>query len=252
MRAVTGKPIKLLGVGEKLDGLEDFHPERVAGRILGMGDIVSLVEKAAETLDQAKAEKIAAKMKKGEFDLDDLGEQLKQMQKLGGMGGVLGMIPGIGKMKKQLEGANLDDKVLKRQSAIIGSMTKLERRNPKVLAASRKRRIAAGSGTSVQDVNKLLKMHRQMADMMKDMSRGKGGLAKMMGMGGGMPGMGAGGLPPGVTPQMLEAAKQGKLPGMPGGGGLAGLPGGMGGLPKGLGGLPGLPSPGGGFPGKKK
>ncbi|MDX2265253.1 MAG: signal recognition particle protein [Hyphomicrobiales bacterium] len=251
MRAVTGKPIKLLGVGEKLDGLEDFHPERVAGRILGMGDIVSLVEKAAETLDQAKAEKIAAKMKKGEFDLDDLGEQLKQMQKLGGMGGVLGMIPGIGKMRKQLEGANLDDKVLKRQSAIISSMTKLERRNPKVLAASRKRRIAAGSGTSVQDVNKLLKMHRQMADMMKDMAKGKGGLAKMMGMGGGMPGMGAGGLPPGVTPQMLEAAKQGKLPGMPGGGGLPGLPGGMGGLPKGLGGLPGLPGAGGG-PSKKK
>ncbi|MBC8049196.1 MAG: signal recognition particle protein, partial [Chitinophagales bacterium] len=200
MRAVTGKPIKLLGTGEKLDGLEDFHPERVAGRILGMGDIVSLVERASETIDAEQANKIAAKMKKGEFDLDDLAAQLGQMQKLGGMGGVLGMIPGIGKMRKQLDNANLDDRVLKRQSAIIGSMTKLERRSPKVLAASRKRRIAAGSGTSVQDVNKLLKMHRQMADMMKEMSRGKGGLAKMMGMGGGgMPG-GMGGFPSGGFP----------------------------------------------------
>ncbi len=237
MRAVTGKPIKLLGTGEKLDGLEDFHPDRVASRILGMGDIVSLVEKAAETIDAEKAQKIAAKMKKGEFDLEDLAEQLKQMQRIGGMSGVLGMIPGIGKMKKQLEGAGLDDKIIKRQSAIISSMTPKERRQPKILAASRKKRIAAGSGTSVQEVNKLLKMHRQMADMMKSVAKGKGGLARMFGMGGGAM--------PEVSPEMLEAARSGKFPDLP-----------PGSLPKGLGGLPGLP--GGrfsglpGLPGKKK
>ena len=185
MRAVTGKPIKLLGTGEKLDGLEDFHPERIAGRILGMGDVVSLVEKAAETIDQQKAEAIAKKMVKGQFDLEDLAEQLKQMQKIGGMSSVLGFLPGLGKMKKQIDAANLDDKIIKRQGAIISSMTPKERRNPKVLQASRKRRIAAGSGTTVQEVNQLLKMHRQMADMMKTIGKGKGGLAKMFGMGGG-------------------------------------------------------------------
>ena len=185
MRAVTGKPIKLLGTGEKLDGLEDFHPERIAGRILGMGDVVSLVEKAAETIDQQKAEAIAKKMVKGQFDLEDLAEQLKQMQKIGGMSSVLGFLPGLGKMKKQLDAANLDDKIIKRQGAIISSMTPKERRNPKVLAASRKRRIAAGSGTTVQEINQLLKMHRQMADMMKTIGKGKGGLAKMFGLGGG-------------------------------------------------------------------
>ena len=148
MRAVTGKPIKLIGVGEKLDALEDFHPERIAGRILGMGDVVGLVEKALETVEIDKAEAIARKMKKGAFDLDDLAEQLKQMQKLGGMGGVLGMLPGIGKVKKQIDAANLDDSILKRQQAMIGSMTKAERKNPKLLNASRKKRVAAGSGTS--------------------------------------------------------------------------------------------------------
>ncbi len=131
MRAVTGKPIKLIGTGEKLDALEDFHPERIAGRILGMGDVVGLVEKAIETVELDKAEAIARKVKKGAFDLDDLAEQLKQMQKLGGMGGVLSMLPGIGKMKKQIDAANLDDKILKRQQAMIGSMTKAERKNPK-------------------------------------------------------------------------------------------------------------------------
>src|SRR5688572_2851598 len=157
MRAVTGKPIKLIGVGEKLDALEDFHPARVAGRILGMGDVVGLVEKAMETVELDKAQKIAAKVKKGAFDLDDLAEQLNQMQKLGGMGGVLNMLPGIGKVKKQLDAANLDDKILKRQQAMIGSMTKGERRNPKLLNASRKKRVAAGSGTSVQEINRLVK-----------------------------------------------------------------------------------------------
>lgn len=242
MRAVTGKPIKLLGTGEKLDGLEDFHPDRIASRILGMGDVVSLVERAAETIDQEKAQAIARKMQKGQFDLEDLAEQLRQMQKIGGMSGVLGFLPGMGGMKKQLQGANLDDKLLKRQGAIISSMTPKERRQPKMLQASRKRRIAAGSGTTVQEINQLLKMHRQMADMMKSASKGKGGLAKMFGMGG-MPGAG-GGMPQGFTPEMAAAAKGGKLPaGMK-------LPGGMGGFAGGMPGLPGLPGGGGrGLPG---
>lgn len=237
MRAVTGKPIKLLGTGEKLDGLEEFHPERIAGRILGMGDVVSLVERAVETIDAERAQAIAKKMQKGQFDLEDLAEQLRQMQRIGGMSGVLGFLPGLGGMRKKIEEANLDNKLLKRQAAIISSMTPKERRNPKVLQASRKRRIATGSGTTVQEINQLLKMHRQMADMMKSIGKGKGGLAKLFGMGGKMPE---------PTPEMLAAAKAGQLP--PGmklpsgfGGGLPGLPG----LPagsKGLGGLPGLPS----------
>jgi signal recognition particle subunit SRP54 len=251
MRAVTGKPIKLLGTGEKIDEIEEFHPERIAGRILGMGDVVSLVERAAETIDAEQAQKVARKMQKGEFDLEDLAGQLKQMQKLGGMSSILGMLPGIGKMKKQLDSANLDDSMFKQQMAIISSMTRKERRHPKILQASRKKRIAAGSGTSVQEVNKLLKMHRQMADMMKHVAKGKGGLAKMFGLGGGMPEM---------TPEMVEAAKSGKMPqgmpqlppgmgGFPGGmpGGMPGLPGGLPkGFPGGMGGLPGLPG------GKKK
>ena len=175
MRAVTGKPIKLLGVGEKWDALEDFHPERIAGRILGMGDVVSLVEKAAQTIDMEKAQAIAQKMRKGEFDLEDLSDQLKQMEKLGGMSSMMGMLPGIGKVKKQIDAANLDDRILKRQRAIISSMTPKERRNPKILDGKRKRRIAAGSGTKPEDINKLLKMHRQMADMMKMMGK-RGGL----------------------------------------------------------------------------
>ena len=139
-----------------------------------MGDVVSLVEKAAQTIDAEKAQQIAQKMRKGEFDLADLADQIKQMQKLGGMGGVMGMLPGVGKIKQQMAGANLDDRVLKRQTAIISSMTPRERRSPKILDAKRKRRIAAGSGTKVEDINKLLKMHRQMADMMKMMGKNKG------------------------------------------------------------------------------
>ena len=193
MRAVTGKPIKLLGVGEKMDAIEDFHPARLADRILGMGDIVSLVEKAAQNIDMAQAAKMAEKMRKGVFDLNDLSEQLAQIEKLGGMGGIMGMLPGVAKMKDQLASANLDDKFVKRQRAIISSMTPQERRNPDLLKASRKKRIAAGSGVTVEYVNRLLKQHRQMADMMKAMGGGgakrgmMGKLGQMMGLGGGMP-----------------------------------------------------------------
>ncbi|MBB4305234.1 signal recognition particle subunit SRP54 [Rhodobium orientis] len=240
MRAVTGKPIKLIGTGEKAEALEEFHPSRIADRILGMGDIVSLVEKASEAIDAEKAAKMAKKMQKGSFDLEDLADQLGHMQKIGGMSGMLGMMPGIGKIKKQLDAANLDDTIVKRQMAIINSMTVREKRAPKLLNASRKRRIAAGSGTEVQDVNKLLKMHRQMADMMKKMGKGKGLLGGMMG-----------GKAPQVDPAALEEmAKGGGMPGLPPGGLGGGLPGGMGGLPGGFPGLPGGKLPGmGGFPG---
>ena len=252
MRAVTGKPIKLIGIGEKADDLEDFHPSRIADRILGMGDIVSLVEKASENIDQEKAAAMAAKMQKGQFDLNDLHEQLEQMKNLGGMGGIMSMMPGVGKMKKQLDAAGMDDSIFKRQQAIITSMTKKERASPKLLNAKRKKRIAKGSGTQVSDINNLLKMHRQMADMMKAMG-GKGKKKGIMGalggmMGGGIPGMG-GGMPPGMPdpasmdPKQLErlAKQMGGAGGLPGG-----LPGGLGGdmskLPGlGGGGLPGLP-----------
>ena len=254
MRAVTGKPIKLIGTGEKWDALEDFHPSRIANRILGMGDIVSLVEKAAANFDAEKAQAMAAKMKKGEFDMDDLAQQLVQMQNMGGIGGIMGMMPGVAKMKAQIAEANLDEKVLKRQHAIITSMTKKERRAPKLIDGKRRRRIAAGSGTKDEDVNKLLKMHRQMADMMKAMGKNKGMMGKLMGglgMGGGGGGM------PQPTPEQIEQMKRGEMPkgmpGMPSGGGLPGL---GGGFPKG--GLPGLPGGGlkfpglPGLPGKKK
>lgn len=267
MRAVTGKPIKLLGVGEKSDALEDFDPSRIAGRILGMGDIVALVEKAAAEMDIAKAAKMAAKLKQGSFDLNDLADQLGQMQKLGGMKGIMGMMPGMGKMSKQLEAAGFDDKIIKRQIAIISSMTKKEREKPELLAASRKRRVAAGSGTRVEDINRLLKQHRQMADMMKAMKKGgRGGLGGMLG------GLFGGGGMPQIDPAMLEEmAKSGQLP--PGMGGMPGVPPTLGanglppglppqglptGLPPKLPGLPGLPGLGGpkgpGFPGlgKKK
>jgi signal recognition particle subunit SRP54 len=179
MRAVTGRPIKLIGVGEKLDALEDFHPDRIAGRILGMGDVVSLVEKAAETIEQEEAEKLARKMQKGEFDLDDLAKQLDQLGKMGGLGDILGMLPGIGKMQKQIAASRIDDKMITRQRAIISSMTVKERKKPEIIKASRKQRIAAGSGTSVQEVNKLLKSHQEMARMMKQMSKlGKKGLMR--------------------------------------------------------------------------
>lgn len=191
MRAVTGKPIKLIGVGEKVDAIEPFHPQRIAQRILGMGDIVSLVEKAAETIEKEEAERLAARVQKGQFDLNDMASQLKQLRKMGGMSGVMNLLPGVGKIKQQMASANVDETVLKRQEAIIGSMTKDERANPKVIHASRKKRIASGSGTSVQDVNKLLKQHLQMADMMKRMSKlgQKGFMRSMGGMMGGMPGM---------------------------------------------------------------
>ena len=190
MRAVTGAPIKFLGVGEKLDALEAFHPARVASRILDMGDVVSLVEKAAESFDKEKAEKLAAKMKKGSFDMDDLAQQLQQMKKLGGMQGVLSMLPGVGKVKDQLAASGMDDKILTRQEAIISSMTRQERRDPDVINGSRRKRIASGAGVEVSEVNKLLKMHRQMSDMMKKMGKGgraMQGLASMFGGGGGMP-----------------------------------------------------------------
>ncbi len=179
MRAITGKPIVLIGTGEKLDALEPFHPDRIAGRILGMGDVVSLVEKAAETADEDEAERLAAKLQRGNFDLDDLAGQLRQIRRMGGMSGMLGMLPGVGKIKKQLAGANIDETVIKRQEAIIGSMTKSERKNPKVLNGSRRRRIAAGSGTSVPDVNRLLKQYQDMAGMMKKMKKlGQKGLMR--------------------------------------------------------------------------
>jgi len=179
MRAITGKPIVLIGTGEKLDALEPFHPERIAGRILGMGDIVSLVEKAAETADEDEAERLAAKLQQGNFDLDDLAGQLRQIRRMGGMSGMLGMLPGVGKIKKQLAGANIDESMIKRQEAIIGSMTKSERKNPKLLNGSRRRRIAAGSGTSVPEINRLLKQYQDMAGMMKKMKKlGQRGLMR--------------------------------------------------------------------------
>ncbi|HEV7251989.1 MAG TPA: signal recognition particle protein [Mesorhizobium sp.] len=270
MRAVTGKPVKLVGVGERMDALEEFHPKRVADRILGMGDIVSLVERAAETIDAEKAAAMAKKMGEGKFDLDDLADQLRQMQRMGGMGGIMGMMPGMSKMKDQVAAAGFDDRMMARQLAIISSMTKAERANPDLLKHSRKKRIAAGSGTDAAAINKLLKMHRGMADMMKAMGgKGKGGgmmrglmggLAGKMGLGGlagGMPGalggMG-GGLPDlsKMDPKQLEALRsQAEAAGL-GKGFSGGLPGGLPGLGgpglPGLGGmkLPGLP---GGFPG---
>ncbi len=229
MRAVTGLPIKFLGVSEKIDGLDVFDATRIAGRILGRGDVVSLVEKAGELIDKKESDKLAAKMKKGTFDLEDLAGQLKQMQKMGGLQAIMGMLPGMGKMQKQMDSSAMDDSVFTRQMAIISSMTPLERAKPILIKASRKKRIAAGSGTEVQNVNQLLKMHKQMSGMMKKM--GKGGRAGMFG-GGGMPG----GMPPGqmpggdIDPAQLEQMKQklgsGSLPGLPGGGGgLPGLPG---------------------------
>jgi signal recognition particle subunit SRP54 len=249
MRAVTNKPIKLLGTGEKIDALEEFDANRIAGRILGMGDIVALVEKAAANIDQEKAMRAAEKMRSGKFDLADMREQLQQMQSMGGIGGLMGMLPGVAKMKNQIANAGLDENVLKRQVAIIDSMTPRERRNPDLLKASRKKRIAAGSGTTPEAINKLLKMHRGMADMMKMMGKGKrgplAGLGQIMGFGsGGMPSpeqmaemakkMPGGPLPPGMpgsslppTMPKLPPNVPGKFPDLPGlgGGKFPGLPG---------------------------
>ena len=171
MRSITGKPIVLIGVGERTEALEEFHAERIAGRILGMGDVVGLVEKAAETVDEEEAEKLAAKLEKGRFDLDDLSAQLRQIRRMGGMSGMLGLLPGIGKLKKQLGEANIDEGIIKRQEAIISSMTKSERRNPKLLNGSRRRRIATGSGTTVPEINRLLKQYQDMADITKKMKK---------------------------------------------------------------------------------
>ena len=192
MRAVTGAPIRLLGAGEKLDALEDFHPDRIAGRILGMGDIVSLVERAAETIDRDEAEKLAAKMQKGTFDLEDFASQLKQVGKMGNLSGILGMLPGMGAMKSQIANAKIDDSMIGRQSAIISSMTRKERKNPDIIKASRKKRIASGAGVTVQDVNRLLKQFDDMSAMMKRMNKlGQKGLMRG-GLGALLPGMGGG------------------------------------------------------------
>jgi signal recognition particle subunit SRP54 len=232
MRAVTDKPIKLIGTGEKLDALEEFDPSRIAGRILGMGDVVALVEKAAEHIDAEKAMRAAEKMRKGLFDLADMREQLMQMQAMGGIGGLVGMLPGVARMKNQIANAGLDDKILKRQVAIIDSMTPRERRNPDLLKASRKKRIAVGSGTSPEQINKLLKMHRGMADMMKAMGKGKrgplAGIGQMLGMGGGMPSPEqmaelAKKMPPGQLPSNMPGLPKGLPPNFPGASGLPGL-----------------------------
>ena len=185
MRSVTGVPIKAVGTGEKLENLEDFHPERVAGRILGMGDVVSLVEKATETIEVEEAEKIALKMQKGQFDFNDMLKQLQQVSKMGGLGGVLAMLPGVGKLQKQMASAGVDDKSIARQVAIIQSMTAQERKSPKLLNASRKRRVASGSGTTAQEINRLLKQQMEMARMMKKVGKmgGLKGLGSLFGGG---------------------------------------------------------------------
>ncbi len=239
MRAVTGLPIKFLGVSEKIDGLDVFDAHRVAGRILGRGDVVALVEKAAQDLDMAKAEAMAKKLAKGRFDLDMMAEQLKQMKRMGGMEGLMGMLPGVQKMKKQISESGISDKTFDRQIAIISSMTKAEREKPDILAASRKRRIAAGAGVDVAEVNRVLKQHRQMADAFKSLSknggRGFGQMAKMLGGGD----MDIGKIAqmtgqPAPTPEQMEEI-QSQLKNLGG--------------PKGaLGGLPKLPGLGGGLP----
>lgn len=240
MRAVTGKPVKLIGVGEKWDALEPFHPDRMASRILGMGDVVSLVEKAVDNVDQAQAEKMASQFKKGQFDFNDMLAQMKQMQNMGGMGGLMKMLPGLGKMAKMMDEANIDDSILKHQEAMILSMTPAEREKPALLNASRKKRIAAGSGMSVQDLNRLAKQQQQMQTVMKRMKKmGMGGMMGMMKDVMGEEGTDA--LMKGMDPKALEQMQQeqsdsplGPNPFLQGG---AGLPPGMGGaMPPGLGG----------------
>jgi len=239
MRAVTGLPIKFLGTGERIDALDVFDARRVAGRILGQGDVVALVEKATAELDHVKAEQMARKLAKGKFDLEDLSDQLAQMERMGGMEGVLGLLPGVQKIKKQMAETGISDKQVKRQRAIIGSMTKVERKKPDMLQASRKRRIAAGAGVEVAEVNRLLKQHRQMQDafkfMAKDGGKNMARMAQMMG-GGGMDRlktMGGGRMP---EPQQSLPPGLGGAPSTPSGG-LPGLPG-FGAAPK-----PTLPGP---------
>jgi signal recognition particle subunit SRP54 len=239
MRAVTGLPIKFLGVSEKIDGLDAFDAHRVAGRILGRGDVVALVEKAAQDLDMAKAEAMAKKLAKGQFDLEMMADQLTQMKRMGGMEGMMGLLPGVQKMKRQIAESGMNDKMFDRQMAIISSMTKQERKKPEILQASRKRRIAAGSGVDVAEVNRLLKQHRQMADAFKMLSknggRGFGQMARMLGGGEMDPAKLAEMAGVKATPEQLEELAS-KLPqglGKPGGGGLK-LPGLGGGLPPGF------------------
>ena len=237
MRAVTGKPIRFVGVGEKMDALETFEPDRVAGRILGMGDIVALVEKAQQTIEAEQAERMMKRFQKGQFNMNDLRMQLEQMLKMGGMDSIMGMMPGMGKMQKQAAEAGYDDRMLRRQVALIQSMTKRERANPDLLQASRKRRVAAGAGREVSELNQLLKMHRQMADMMKKL--GKGGMLKQA-----IKGMFGKGAPDMTDPAAMEQAAralQGRMPDRMGGLGKAGGLPGLGGsgmtLPPGLSGL---------------
>lgn len=245
MRAVTGLPIKFLGTGEKIDGIDVFDARRVAGRILGQGDVVALVERAVENADMAAAEKMAAKMAKGKFDLDDMASQLKQIQNMGGLGGIMGMLPGAQAAKKALDSGAMNEKIISRQVAIISSMTKAERAKPDLLNASRRRRIAKGSGVDVAEVNKVLKMHRGMADMVKSIGKGgmKGLMGKLNAMGGagGMGGMMGGGKINEAALQQLgqkamgQGMGQGGLPGLGSNTGLPGL--GGGGLPFNLPGL---------------
>ena len=226
MRAITGKPIKFVGTGEKLEGLEQFHPTRVANRILGMGDVVSLVERAAETIKQDEAEALAARMAKGQFDLNDLRGQLAQMRRMGGLGALAGMLPGVKQVKNAIANGQVDDKILIRFDAMIGSMTPKERTKPELINAKRKIRVAKGSGTTVQEVNRLLKMHQDMAGAMKKL-RKMGGLKGLMGMMGGKGGLaGLGG--------MLGGGGAGEMPQLP--------PGGFPGLPSGSGAPGNLPS----------
>ena len=232
MRAVTGKPIRFVGLGEKMDALEPFEAERVAGRILGMGDIVALVEKAQETLEAEQAERMAKRFSKGLFNMNDLKAQLEQMLKMGGMESLMSMLPGMGKYQEAAARAGLDDKMLKHQIALINSMTKRERANPAILQAGRKKRIADGAGLEVQDLNRLLKQHRQMADAMKKLGKGggmKGMIRQLMGKGGGMPD------PSKMSPEELGEAARAMQSGL-GGGPMAGMPKGIT-LPAGLAGL---------------
>ena len=233
MRAVTGKPIRFVGMGEKMDALETFEADRVAGRILGMGDIVALVERARETFEAEQSERMMKRFQKGLFNMNDLRAQLEQMLKMGGMKGMMGMMPGMGGMAKKAEAAGFDDKMLRHQIALIQSMTKKERANPDLLAASRKKRIAAGSGLEVSELNRLLKQHKQMADMMKKMGKGgmmKAAIAQMMGKGGGMPD------PSKMSAEQMEEAAKGMQKGLSMGGGFPGMPKGLT-LPAGLSGM---------------
>ncbi len=243
MRSVTGLPIKYLGAGEKVDALDVFDARRVAGRILGQGDIVALVEKASQELDASKAEAMAKKLAKGQFDLNDLANQLAQMKKMGGLQGIMGMLPGVAKMKAQMADSGVDDRMIARQEAIISSMTKAERKKPDLLNASRKKRVAAGAGVEVQEINRLLKQHRQMADMVKSLA--KGGPKKMQQMAAMLGGLGGGGAMGGPDMARLKAMGGGKMPEPTEDemkaiqDRLAGLGGGQ--LPGGLPGLPGFP-----------